>query len=181
MKQLNQKPKMTFLLVLYLMPVYALADQHPVLFEGAVVSWNTASVPVDLDGGVSFTYAAEGGAKLIVEGLATARFNMLCVGGEKFDQGDDYLDYEKGNYFDAYSNCQLLEPDGDQILMQTTAIENQDFYYTITAGTGKWKGVKGKLELKLTFLNTKKTPHHAPTNQFYGTYYLDGKGSVTLP
>ena len=150
-------------------------------FASALVSWNTASVAADLEGGVVFTYAAEGGAKLEFEKREPVRLNFLCVGGEKFDQGADYLEYKKGNYYDAYSSCQLDEPDGDQILLHTTAIKNQDFSFEVTAGTGKWEGIKGSLELKLTFLKTRETPHHTPTNQFYGTYYLDGAGVITLP
>ena len=173
--------QLILLLIVGLASGMSLAQEQAVEFDAALISWNTASVQADFEGGVVFTYGADGGAKLAIKGRETAYFNFMCVGGEKFDQGSEYLEYKKGNYYDAYSNCELEDPDGDKVLLHTTAIENQDFFYAITAGSGKWKGIKGKMQLKLHFLKTRATPHHTATNQFYGTYYLNGSGSVELP
>ena len=150
--------------------------------ESSFLTWN--SIPIMMDGSgknVVFTYAGEGAAKLTFGEDRVERVHLTVVGGEKFDAGPDYLDYEKGNYYDCYAHVNLRDNDGDIIVLNSTRINNQEFILAVAGGTGKWDGISGELSAHLIFVETRETPGMNPATHFWCVYAFDGVGDVTLP
>ncbi|WP_234497560.1 hypothetical protein [Vibrio maritimus] len=150
------------------------------VLESSFLTWNSIPVKTTADTkDVVFVYSGEGQAKVDIDGNAH-RFHLVCTGGEKFDAGENYLDYLKGNYYDCYAHVNLRDADGDLIIINSGTIDNQDFIMRVAGGTGKWEGIKGKFDAKLTFVEVRKTEGNNPQNHYWCVYAFEGTGDVEL-
>lgn len=149
--------------------------------ESSFLTWNSIPVPTDGTGeNVAFVYAGEGQAKLDFEDGRSVRFHLQTVGGEKFNGGPDYLDFRNGDYFDCYTHVLLKDEDGDTIIMKSEKIDNQEFIMGIAGGTGKWNGIGGQYDAKLTFVEVRKTEGENPATHYWCVYAFEGEGNVTF-
>jgi len=163
-----------------LLPTIGLsADEFPTEMDFAVVSYDSKEVPIS-DDAVILTFAAEGAAKLSIEGYGDAYFHLVCVGSETFSEGGPNYENWKDGKWTGFSHCVLRDHDkGDELRMKSST-DMQDYYFEFSGGTGRWKNAAGKLAMYIQHPYVKRRVDENVANRVYFVIYMDGKGKISL-
>ena len=119
------------------------------------------------EGGSTFTYTSDGALRLKIEGRDAAYLTLRGTGKDIVTVVSDKKKYE------GYGDSVLTELDGDQIFARTDLLDDDKLQFAIKSGTGKWKGVSGKIVTIIQY-----TPTGSET---FFSFFFEGEGMLKFP